>query len=366
MDEQSEQFKSLLQAMTASVAAARASLKAATEESSSLEYKDGISLLSLKHHTMIAYLRSLAIVSARRALGHSLEERAQPQQPFSSLLRDARGSNPGDHVDSMIENRMVLEKVAALEGRMRYQIEKLLKTAQQPAATSVDAVVNDPLSFRPNPANLASAAAHHDEDSEDDAPTDGIYRAPHLAPMPYIEKSKKRDKRAPIPSALAQLPSDPSRPHLESSSGLGGIPSLASGRAKYLQRLVEYEEDNFTRIVTKKSVANQRARDEEDIALGGDLADHGAGRRRRRAGGLEDEFGDVLRSVERGLGRPGGGGDGYDELRERGKKKDMLSRSRVARKRDSSPVEEEPRMRKRSRFDQEAKATKRRLARRTK
>ncbi|EAU88601.2 hypothetical protein CC1G_04307 [Coprinopsis cinerea okayama7 len=359
------EFKALLQSMTNSIAASRTALKSMLDESaSSIEFRDGISLLSLKHHALIAYVRSLALISARRALGHTLGSRSKPEQPFSALNRDARGKDAGDQVDATIENRIVLEKISALENRMRYQIEKLLKTVEQ--STSAEAVVNDPLSFRPNPANLANADERSDEESDDDHDRDGVYRPPQLAPMPYIEKPAKGDKRrAVIPSALAQLPTDPDRPHLESASGLGGIPSLASGRAKHLKRLTEYEEENFTRIVTKKSEAKRRARDEADLALGGDLADYGTGRRRQRAGGLEDEFGDVLRSVERGINGPGGG-DGYDELRERAKKKDVFSRSRLSRKRDTSPTAEEdgPRMRKRSRFDLEAKAAKKRLARR--
>ena len=103
-----------------------------------------------------------------------------------------------------------------------------------------------------------------------------------------------------------------------------------------------------------------------DLALGGDLADYGSGRRRRRAGGLEDEFGDVLRGVGRGSAHPGAT-DGYEELRERSKKTDAFSRSRERRKRDTSPVPDEgERMRKRSRFDLDAKATKKKLNRRTK
>ena len=40
----------------------------------------------------------------------------------------------------MVEGRIVLEKVDALESRMRYQIEKLLKTAEQ--AEDADLVTN--------------------------------------------------------------------------------------------------------------------------------------------------------------------------------------------------------------------------------
>ncbi|EGN96197.1 hypothetical protein SERLA73DRAFT_141470, partial [Serpula lacrymans var. lacrymans S7.3] len=38
-----------------------------------------------------------------------------PALPFSSTERDARGSGPGDLIDSMVEGRVVLEKIKVLE-----------------------------------------------------------------------------------------------------------------------------------------------------------------------------------------------------------------------------------------------------------
>lgn len=236
----------------------------------------------------------------------------------------------------------------------------------------------DPLAFRPNPLSLMpteteSAAAStskvktgHRDTGDDDTTGDGIYRPPRLAPMPYTEKSSKnkdRKNRAPVPSALANLAADPSQPFLESTSGLGGAPSLASGRAQYLKRLKDFEEENFTRVIMKKSDAKRRARDEEDLALGGDLGGGAGVGGRRRAGGLADEFGEVLRSVSRVTGGRGQG-DGYEELRQRSKKKDVLERSRS--KRDMSDDEpiDEPRMKKRSRFELETKVSKKKANRR--
>lgn len=118
----------------------------------------------------------------------------------------------------------------------------------------------------------------------------------------------------------------------------------------------EFEEENFTRLVMKKKDMKRRKMDEEDIALGGG-GSGGSGRRRGR--GLEDEFGDVLRSV--GRSRTGVVGDGYEELRKRGRKKDVLERSRI-RGRDEmevDDVDDGPRQRKKSRFEKETKAVRR-------
>lgn len=217
------------------------------------------------------------------------------------------------------------------------------------------------------PAQEKSSASQNYRESGNDDQDDGIYRPPRLAPMPYVEKSKNKERRnrAPVPSALANLAADPSQPFVESTSGLGGAPSLASGRAQYLKRLKDFEEDNFTRVIMKKSDAKRRARDEEDLALGGDLGGGSGHRAHRGAGTLDDEFSEVLRSVSRVTGGRSQG-DGYEELRKRGKKMDVLERSRTGKKRDASGDEgQEPqRMKKRSRFELETKVAKKKIAKR--
>ncbi|KAK0225439.1 hypothetical protein IW262DRAFT_686581 [Armillaria fumosa] len=86
------------------------------ERRSCSQRTDGISLLSLKNHVLLSYMQSLLLLSCRRALSHSLATRSLPQQSFNDPDRDARGSGLGDLVDSMIESRVVLEKIRALEG----------------------------------------------------------------------------------------------------------------------------------------------------------------------------------------------------------------------------------------------------------
>ncbi|KAJ3868664.1 hypothetical protein EV359DRAFT_60457 [Lentinula novae-zelandiae] len=375
-----QQVCKLLDDMTASMASAREAIESLkTKGPSYFETKDGISLLSLKHHVLLSYMQSLLLVSTRRALGHSLSIRDPPSEPFSSLERSARGAGSGDLVDQMIEGRIVLEKVKILEGRMRYQIEKLVKAAQQKEKVADD-IINDPLAFRPNPQNLLDTNVDDDDNDNDndtgvahgrngDSNADGIYRPPRVAPMPYMPQTSaktKRQQRAPIPTSLASvLHTDGSMPHVESTSGLGNTPSLnnTSSRAKYLKHLTEFEEEQFGRVMMGKKEARRRVRDEEALALGGGLSglgEEGKGRRQRTAGGWEDEFGDVLRDVERGSGR-GLGGDGYDELRQRSKRSGVLQRSRENKKRTADSVVADadvPQKRKKSRFERERKGIK--------
>lgn len=86
--------------------------------------------MNLKHHLLLSYMQSLVILNSRRALGHTLGRRNVPSLPFSSPDRDARGSELGDLADSLVENRLVQEKIKVLESKMRYQIQKLVRIAE--------------------------------------------------------------------------------------------------------------------------------------------------------------------------------------------------------------------------------------------
>ncbi|KAJ7184319.1 hypothetical protein C8R46DRAFT_1208533 [Mycena filopes] len=366
-------FCTLLDDITASLAATRATLASLrAQESSALAPAEGISLLSLKAPLLLSYLQSLLLLTTHRALGHTFSSREPPSQPFSNLARDARGTEGGDVVDALVEGRVVLEK-----------IEKLVRACDRTRERLPPAGWwTDPLAFRPNPANLANDGEASDvseaemynpyekrgrRDRQDDGDGDGIYRPPRLAPVPYtgaLPATKgKRGRAAPIPSALRSL-ADPLLPHAESTSGLGNTKGAGQGsaRAAHLRRLQEFEEENFGRVVLGKGAARARARDEEDLALGAELGGPRGGGRNRRRGGLEDEFGDVLRSVDR-VGVRGGTGDGYDELRRGGKKKGVLERARGNIRVRDEPEEDVGRVRKKSRFEQDTKVAKRRIKR---
>ncbi|KAK2467005.1 hypothetical protein APHAL10511_001263 [Amanita phalloides] len=314
-----------------SFSSVRQIIKPLRQNDTMLDTKDGISLMSLKQNILLLYLRSLSLNTSRRAIGHHLNSRSPPSQAIGALNRSARGSGAGDLVDAMIEYRVMLEKMKALEGRMRHQIEKLVRLAQKPDKGGK--LIDDPLAFRPNPQNFLEPSDENDaSDIVKSGATDTrdeIYQPPRLAPVPYIEPLKARRKqRAPIPSALAALSSDPTRPDMESTSGLGSVVAVSSSRAAHLKQLQEYEEDTFSRLVMKKADARRRARDEADLALGGGLGASGR-KAGMQAGTLEDAFDDVLKGIERrGRMEEGHIKDGYEELRKKGREGSALERSR--------------------------------------
>lgn len=201
--------------------------------------------------------------------------------------------------------------------------------------------------------------------------------------MPYDEDPRSKKKRASkLPAAaLASIEYlTVNGPHVESTSGLGNAGHRASGfsgngtssvgmsaRARELARMTEYEESNMTRLVLSKKEAKRRRQDEEMIALGGSgLAP--LSNRRRGGASLADEFGDLLVDRERKDGRRSkkgglpGTGDVYDELRMQAKRPDAFERSKVRRTRDDTGNEngDDQRPRKRSRFHQEIKRSKKR------
>ena len=212
------------------------------------------------------------------------------------------------------------------------------------------------MAFRPNPQNLVNNdQASEGEGGQEVDNRDGIYKPPKLAPMPYTETAGDSKRRS-IPKTLSSLlHQDPLRPHIR---GLLWPGRDASDRAREIQRMTEFEEDNFTRWMMKKRDARRRKRDEEDLVLGGTGSSHG----RRRGRGLEDEFENVLRSV--GRTKADAIGYGYEALRQRGKRADALSRSRTRVRDDMEDVEDGVREVKWSRFQKERRAPTRKMARR--
>lgn len=227
-------------------------------------------------------------------------------------------------------------------------------------------ILVDPLAFRPNVQNLIAPneeaeAIHNNAYDDSSRPTDGVYRPPKLAPVPYSESalSKKKGRAAPVAKTLASLAVlDPELPYSESTSGLGGgdaVTKASSAVRARLDNVTRFEEENMTRLLMNKKEASKRRKDEGDIALGG------MGGSSTRGGGLEEEFADVLKAVNRR--KESRIGDGYEDLRQRGKKSDAFERSR-SRKHgaDDDETSSGGRDKKRGRFDRDVVRLKKKAA----
>ncbi|KAK0534766.1 hypothetical protein OC842_002548 [Tilletia horrida] len=196
----------------------------------------GVPLLALKNDTLLSYLHHLVLLTAHRLRGHSLSD-----EPGSQL------------VDNLVRLRLMLEKTRPIEGKMRYQLDKAVKAAEEAERgfgvgaadkgrgkgksgeedddedgdddddedEDEDDDEIDPLAFRPNPAALmaaskqasaptaaqskssstskkplrrtgTSASAAAAADDEEDDQDSGVYRPPKLAPVPYDPDSVSR------------------------------------------------------------------------------------------------------------------------------------------------------------------------------
>ncbi|BGP37393.1 hypothetical protein JCM10449v2_001299 [Rhodotorula kratochvilovae] len=283
-------LRSLLADIKAGIAAVKESAdgwKDRLAGTTDLSYPSGISLLSLKNQLLLSYLQHLLAFFSLKLSGRS--------------LTDTDG--PADVVHQLVKLRVVLEKIAPLELKLKYQVEKLVRKADQfdeEGAQNEEDVLNDPLAFRPNPSNMVLDRTQSEEEDDVEAEErSGVYRPPRVAAMPYAEPPAKgkRGKRDRDPGS--HLISDMSMsmssatPYAEATSGLSVShdPSLQSGTARHLKRLEEYEMDHFTRKHMSKKEARARRAQEAEVAFGGLGAGQGG---KRRLGGFGAEFDDIL------------------------------------------------------------------------
>ncbi|GAA5973357.1 hypothetical protein JCM11641_003089 [Rhodosporidiobolus odoratus] len=282
-------LRSLLKEIKTGVAAVKQSAggwKQRLASTNELTYPSGISLLSLKNHLLLSYLHHLVALFTLKLSSRSLTA------PESAEV-----------VQQLVKLRVVLEKVSPLEQKLKYQVEKLVRKADQfeeEGAQGEEDVLNDPLAFRPNPANLVLDRTASDvEDEEEAEERSGVYRPPRIAAMPYTEapaKGKKGKRENAMPSHLVSdisMSMSSANPYGESTSGLSVShdPSLQSGTARHLKRVEQYEMDNFTRMRMSKKDAKKRRAEEEEVAFGGLGAGKGG---KRRLGGFGAEFDDIL------------------------------------------------------------------------
>ncbi|KAK2155469.1 hypothetical protein LSH36_239g01067 [Paralvinella palmiformis] len=91
----------------------------------------GVSFLEVKYQMLLSYLINLTYLMSVKIKGLSIKD------------------DPA--IKRLVEIRTVLEKMRPIDQKLKYQIDKLLKTAATGAVGE-----NDPLRFKPNPDNLQS------------------------------------------------------------------------------------------------------------------------------------------------------------------------------------------------------------------
>lgn len=136
-----------------------------------LSTDQGLSFLEMKYNMLLSYLINLTYVVLRKCSGEKIE---------------------GDPcIDRLIEIRTVLEKIKPIDHKLKYQIDKLVKTA----VSGTNA--NDPTSFKANPGNLMGTAEDESSKSEESEEENtkakeeskyGVYVPPKLSAVHYTGK----------------------------------------------------------------------------------------------------------------------------------------------------------------------------------
>lgn len=200
----------------------------------------GISLLEVKCHTLLSYLVDLTLLIQKKC-------------EFQSIKDDPC-------IGRLVEHRTVLERIRPLEFKIKYQIDKLVKTAMSGAVDP-----SDPNRFRATIDGLVDP--EDDGDAEDDdsdrnengvssskKSKDGVYVAPKVTAVSYdgdesravkrqkeLERAKKRALQS---SVMQELREEYADTPVEMQINTVG---LKNKQSKYDFERQKYEEDYFTR-----------------------------------------------------------------------------------------------------------------------
>ncbi|KAI7887433.1 hypothetical protein K492DRAFT_155022 [Lichtheimia hyalospora FSU 10163] len=209
----------------------------------------GVSFLEVKYQLMLQYITQLAYIVHMKLSGRSIQ-----QHPV---------------IESLVELRVILDKMKPVEAKLKYQIDKLVRAAvmgtqQQPPSQQEE----DPLAFKPNPMNLLARDDDEDNEEEEEEEEDvkkGVYRPPKMAPVVFDEDGTKASKRE---KQEARLREKASRSRVirdlmadmndapEESDVHGGVTESVVFGDRLDHQIAEkrkYEEDNYVRLaVTRK------------------------------------------------------------------------------------------------------------------
>lgn len=345
-------LSTLLESLTSCLNGAASSLPTSRKtESSNVSIEppqDGISLLDTKSEILLSYLHNLVFL-----IIFQLRQK-------SSNQRDNESGGPArdEAVNKLIELRTFLDRgVRPLEGRLKYQVDKVLKAAEdaerteRPAKPSKSSKADngsdddsdddeegmDEMAYRPNVSAFAKAKMEQQQPrdkSTTNAPSDGIYRPPRIMPtaLPSVDRRGREDRRPRRSNVIdefvsAEMSSAPlAEPSIGSTIIDGGRQSKSKKDREREAERNTYEETNFVRLPkeTKKELA-KRGVGGRDTTFGGDEwkgLTEGADRierltRRTRNGGATLEKSRKRKVNEDGPSGGAGMGEVFDKRRKK-------------------------------------------------
>uniref|UniRef100_A0A6B2EI25 Protein involved in rrna processing n=1 Tax=Phlebotomus kandelakii TaxID=1109342 RepID=A0A6B2EI25_9DIPT len=247
----------------------------------STEY--GLSFLEIKYHMLLTYLINLTYVVLRKCSGQTIE------------------NDPS--IDRLIEIRTVLEKIRPIDHKLRYQIDKLVKTAQNTPNTVGTLRAN--LGHAVTPLPEESAHTHESEESDGEveenrkrpakAESSGIYVPPKHIPMYYDEDESKADRnrkqleRAKKRSIGMSIIEDLKEEYLDTPVEISGTSKAQQMLSRAQKEKEEFEETYLTRLPVTKAEKHRQRRlttlgtlGDELTRFGDDSSKNKGGKRKRK------------------------------------------------------------------------------------
>ena len=250
------EFSSLIKDLNASISDSTSHIKNIYEnltKQNDVNHDDGLSFLGMKCHLLLKYLINLSYIILLKLEGESLID--QPS------------------VERLVEIRTVLEKIRPIDKKLKYQIDKLIKMANESSQSKGE---KHPLSYKPSLENLVNKEdAESEVDEEDNKRGSGVYVPPKLTAVPYGEGNKdsgldrklEKAKRKALNSALIDdLRNEYGESPIEIRDDRNSIKQRKL-RVKEDER-VQFEEDNLRRLtLTKKDKLMKRKMSELDEVI---------------------------------------------------------------------------------------------------
>lgn len=240
----------------------------------------GLSFLEMKYNMLLSYLINLTFIVLRKCSGEKIE---------------------GDPcIDRLIEIRTVLEKIRPIDSKLKYQIDKLVKSA-------VSGTEDDPSSYRANPENLIGKL--NDEDSDEGSSEDGeegtkekgnnaekksagVYVPPKLAAVHYlgdetaVDRTKKAEERSKKHALSASIMQDLREEYLDTPVEVSQTSRAQQILSRQQQEREEYEETYLTRLPITKADKHKRKQLSTIGTLGDEITNFGhsstGGKRKRQ------------------------------------------------------------------------------------
>lgn len=221
-----------------------------------LSTDQGLSFLEMKYNMLLSYLINLTYVVLRKCSGEKIE---------------------GDPcIDRLVEIRTVLEKIRPIDHKLKYQIDKLVKTA----VTGGNA--NDPSGFKANP-DAFTQESTSDSETEETGKKTNVYVPPKLSATPYLgdetaqERTKRLQERTKKHHLSSSIMQDLREEYLDAPLEVTQSSHAQQVLSKQQKERQEYEEEYMTRLPVSKSEKHKRRQVSTVGNLGNEVTDFGGG-----------------------------------------------------------------------------------------